>query len=124
MIALEDIKHFMELAGQTTDGENQPQAALYSALIQEEFQELAEAETEVEGFDAICDLIWVLAGLGYSFGFPMTEGLQEVARSNFSKVVEGEIKRREDGKILKPASYFPPDLKNVLKKYGITGYTQ
>lgn len=124
MISLEDIKHFMELAGQTVDGENQKQASLYSALVQEEFQELAEADTEVEAFDAICDLIWVLAGLGYSFGFPMTQGLEEVARSNFSKVTEGTIKRRDDGKILKPESYFPPDLKTVLRIYGSTGYSQ
>jgi predicted HAD superfamily Cof-like phosphohydrolase len=49
-------------------------------------------------------------------GIPLQQVWNEVARSNHSKVSEnGTILKREDGKILKPDTYSPPDIKRVLK---------
>lgn len=108
------IKEFMEACDQTTDIENPDQAELYADLIDEELEEWSEARDEVEEFDAVLDSIWVLIGYGYSRGWPMEAGLREVARSNMSKCVDGKVIKDEDGKVLKPTDYFPPDLRRVL----------
>lgn len=38
----------------------------------------------------------------------------EVTRSNLSKIVGGVALRREDGKIIKPAGWTPPDIRGAL----------
>ena len=49
------------------------------------------------------------------FGFPVEEGFAEVHRSNMTKVLEdGTCLLRDDGKIIKPEGYSPPDLKSIL----------
>lgn len=111
----------MRACGQTTDGFNNDQRKLYLELIREEMLELAaahDAEDEVEMFDAVLDCIVVLIGFGLSYGWPMNEGWQEVMRSNLDKIdpVTGAVKRRHDGKILKPDGWTAPDLKQVLSK--------
>ena len=69
----------------------------------------------VEMADAICDLIYVLAGTAVSFGIPLEDCWQAVQESNMSKVPEdGVVRRREDGKILKPDTFIPVDLEQVI----------
>jgi predicted HAD superfamily Cof-like phosphohydrolase len=95
------------------------QSLLYMDLVKEEFYELASAVRNfdiVETADACADLIWVIEGLCHTLGIPLQQVWNEVARSNHSKVSEnGTILKREDGKILKPDTYSPPDIKRVLK---------
>ncbi len=43
----------------------------------------------------------------------------EVTRSNLSKIVDGKVLRRHDGKILKPESYVAPDIAGVLDNAGL-----
>jgi predicted HAD superfamily Cof-like phosphohydrolase len=117
-----DQAYFMRACGQTTIEHNDAQADMYHALIGEEFAELGEAELvgdEVEEFDAVLDLLVVLIGYGLSRGWPMVEGWDEVVRSNMAKINPhtGTVTKREDGKILKPAGWTPPDLKGVLDQY-------
>lgn len=119
----QDQAKFMQACGQTTDAFNGKQRDLYLALLKEELMELAEAydaRNEVEMFDAVLDCIVVLIGLGLSFGWPMDKGWQEVVRSNFAKVdpETGVVKRREDGKILKPEGWTAPDLEQVMFEAG------
>jgi predicted HAD superfamily Cof-like phosphohydrolase len=41
---------------------------------------------------------------------------KEVMRSNFAKIGEdGKVRKREDGKVLKPTGWTPPDLKPFVK---------
>jgi predicted HAD superfamily Cof-like phosphohydrolase len=119
-----DVAIFMEACGQhvinnnpafTTD--NIQQATLYMNLVREEFEELHEGfenKDVVEIADACGDLIWVILGLANSLGIPMRAVWQEVASSNMSKTVEGKVIKREDGKILKPDTYFPPNIHRAL----------
>jgi len=118
-----DVAIFMEACGQlvnTTPNftqENIQQATLYMKLIREEFEELQEGfenKDIVETADACGDLIWVILGLANSLGIPMRAVWQEVATSNMSKTVEGKVIKREDGKILKPDTYFPPNIHRAL----------
>jgi predicted HAD superfamily Cof-like phosphohydrolase len=86
-------------------------------LVTEEFNELTQAVIKkdiVETADACADLIWVVEGLMYSLGIDPQTVWDEVARSNHSKTVDGMLIKREDGKVLKPASYSPPNIQRVL----------
>lgn len=56
---------------------------------------------------------------GLAHGLPMDEVWAEVQRSNMSKIsADGTVKRREDGKILKPLGWKPPDIRGVLERAG------
>jgi len=111
-----DQANFMLACGQTVAGQNVRQAHLYWSLIQEEMHELQASKSDVEGFDAVLDLIVVLIGFGLSNGWPMQDGWDEVVRSNMAKVdpVTGQVRRRDDGKILKPEGWTPPDLESLI----------
>jgi predicted HAD superfamily Cof-like phosphohydrolase len=113
---------FMRACQQQTTIDMPEQSAMYLNLIEEEVGELHEAIAQgddVETFDAILDIIVVCIGYGLSRGWPMVEGWQEVMQSNLAKIgPDGFAKRRpEDGKILKPEGWQPPDLKRVLDDY-------
>jgi predicted HAD superfamily Cof-like phosphohydrolase len=118
-----DVAIFMEACGQDVARQpgflnsNVEQTDLYMELIREEFEELKEGYKKcdiVEVADACGDLIWVILGLANSLGIPMHSVWQEVMASNMSKTVEGKVIKREDGKILKPDTYFPPNINRAL----------
>ena len=69
----------------------------------------------VEVADALTDLLYVVYGAGHAFGIDLDECFHEVHRSNLSKLgTDFKPIKREDGKVLKPDTYSPPDLKTVL----------
>ena len=84
-------------------------------LIEEELDELQlgiDNQDIVEVADALTDLIY---GAGQAFGIDLDECFQEVHCSNMSKLGEdGRVIKREDGKVMKPNTYFPPDIASVL----------
>ena len=88
-------------------------------LIKEELDELTEAMKNndlLEVADALTDLLYVIYGAGHAFGIDLDECFKEVHASNMSKLgPDGKPIKREDGKVLKPDTYFPPDLKNILE---------
>ena len=92
-------------------------AELYQNLIAEEVAEFVRAEGEEEEFDACLDMIWVITGYMLAKGWLIKSGWGEVVRSNLSKIdpEAGKCIKREDGKVLKPASYSPPNLEPFLK---------
>lgn len=112
-----DVREFMQGCGQTVDDINQ--ARLYMKLVIEEYTELCnafEALDLVEIADACADLKWVIEGLEHSLRIPQQAVWNEVNRSNRSKFVNGQlIKDPMTGKVLKPDTYSPPDLKTILK---------
>ena len=87
-------------------------------LIEEELDELhlgVDNIDIIEVADALTDLLYVVYGAGHALGIDLDECFQEVHQSNMSKLGEdGRPIKREDGKVLKPDTYFPPDLKSVL----------
>ena len=116
-----DQAYFMRACGQTTTEDNVDQSVMYLNLIDEEMSELVAAlggEDEVEEFDAVLDILVVVIGYGLSRGFPMVEGWDEVVRSNMAKIdpLTGAVRKRDDGKILKPEGWTPPDLKRILQE--------
>lgn len=116
------VGDFMEAVGQdvlvSPQWPNRDTVDLRLDLIQEELEELEVAVSNkdmVEVADALTDLLYVIYGTGQAFGIDLDECFEEVHRSNMSKLgPDGRVLRREDGKILKPEGYFPPDLESVL----------
>ena len=94
-----------------------PERLLRVRLLREEFNEYIEAENEndiVEIADALADIIYIACGTAVSYGIPLDKVFDEVHRSNMAKLVDGKPIRREDGKVLKPEGWTPPDIKSVL----------
>ena len=87
-------------------------------LIEEELDEFSYAldnKNMVEIADALTDLLYVVYGAGHAFGIDLDDCFAEVHRSNMSKLgPDFRPIKREDGKVMKPATYSPPDLKTVL----------
>ena len=69
----------------------------------------------VEVADALTDINYVVYGAGHCYGLDLDATMQEVQRSNMSKLgADGKPIVNEHGKIMKGPSYFKPDLKKVL----------
>ena len=107
-----DVKDFQEACDQKPSQEN---ANLYRNLIVEEFWEFQQAvkdNDEVEQLDACMDMIWVILGYAHMKGYKVDAAWNEVARSNLAKIDHktGKVTKREDGKVLKPEGWTPPDL--------------
>ena len=87
-------------------------------LIEEELDELQygiDNQDMVEVADALTDLLYVVYGAGHAFGIGLDDCFKDVHKSNLSKLgPDFRPIKREDGKVLKPDTYFPPDLKTVL----------
>jgi len=92
---------------------------LRGKLLTEEFREYIEAENDndiVEIADALADIVYIACGTALSYGIPLDKVFKEVHRSNMAKLVDGKVLRREDGKIMKPEGWTPPNVKKILEK--------
>lgn len=121
MSPFEQVSTFLQACDQTVGEQNFKQAELYMKLVEEEYDELGEANYDndsVEELDACCDLIWVTIGYALSRGWDISAAFNEVARSNMSKIDEktGKVLKRADGKVLKPVTFSEPQLKAFLHK--------
>lgn len=89
-------------------------------LIQEEVDELKEAIDSndiVEIADALGDILYHLYAFGVMTGISLNEVFDEIHKSNMTKITpDGQVLLREDGKIIKPCSYIPPDINSILMK--------
>lgn len=101
-------------------------------LIQEEYDEFFRAlhnemfQDSLEGFvtpelikenilKEMCDMVYVIIGYALYRGWDFDTAFNRVHKSNMSKIPEdGVIKRREDGKILKPDTYKPANLEDLV----------
>lgn len=71
--------------------------------------------------DSIGDTLVVTYGAANCYGVDAEQVYDEVHRSNLSKVwPDGAIHKRADGKVIKPETYSPADLKTVLRRQGAT----
>lgn len=116
-----DQEKFMKACDQTVGELNADQFKLYLKLISEESNELIQAveqNDKVETLDALLDLIVVTIGAIHSLGADGEGGWKEVMSTNFAKIDKetGKVRKREDGKVLKPASWVAPNLKPFVKE--------
>jgi len=116
-----DQEKFMRACDQTVEGFNQEQFKLYVNLIDEEFNELKEAienEDMIETLDALEDILVVTIGAIHSAGMDGEGAWKEVMATNFAKIDKetGKVRKREDGKVLKPIGWVPPELAPFVSK--------
>jgi len=116
-----DQEKFMRACDQSTGKFDQQQFGLYVGLIEEEFKELTEAvnnHDQLETLDALIDILVVTIGAVHSMGADGEGAWREVMNTNFAKIDKdtGKVRKREDGKVLKPVGWTPPNLKPFLTK--------
>lgn len=116
-----DQEKFMKACDQSVGELNETQYKLYLDLMEEEWKELQVALANgdrVEQLDALLDFIVVTTGAIHSAGFDGEGGWKEVMRTNFAKIDSetGKVRKREDGKVLKPVGWMPPELGQYLSK--------
>lgn len=125
----QDVELFMVACGQ--DVKNIPTLVdpeirdLRISLMEEELLgdgELVDSmrKGDIVGIaDGLADLLYVTFGTAAAYGVNIQAVFDEVQRSNLTKIPEGGvILRREDGKILKPETFSPADIKPVLINLG------
>lgn len=91
---------------------------LREKLLREELGEYVDAVSAgdlVEVADGLADLVYVAYGTALSFGIDLDMVLDEVHRSNMSKLkADGTPLVRADGKVLKSDLYRPPNIAATL----------
>jgi len=119
--AFRDQEKFMKACDQTVDTYNEEQFKMYLGLIAEETEELSVALNNgdrVETLDAMLDMVVVIIGAMHSAGFDAEGGWKEVMNTNFAKIDKetGKVRKREDGKVLKPTGWVPPNLGPFIER--------
>jgi predicted HAD superfamily Cof-like phosphohydrolase len=115
-----DQEKFMKACGQSVDKYNQQQYLMYVGLIEEESKEFDQAlldNDRVEQLDALIDILVVTIGAIHSGGFDAEGAWKEVMSTNFAKIDKdtGLVRKREDGKVLKPIGWTAPELAQFIK---------
>ena len=120
------VKEFMETFGQEVkeypEWPDRETLDLRLELIQEEVAELiaGAAQKDFENVTKeLVDIIYVVYGMGLSMGVDLNICFNEVHRSNMSKLENGKVLYREDGKVMKGKNYTPPNLNRLIKQYVI-----
>ena len=116
-----DQEKFMRACDQTVDKIDEKQFAMYIKLIDEEHQELLTAtlaEDPVEQLDALIDILVVTIGAIHSMGADAEGAWKEIMKTNFAKIDSetGKVRKRDDGKVLKPIGWTPPELAPFVSK--------
>jgi predicted HAD superfamily Cof-like phosphohydrolase len=116
-----DQEKFMRACDPSVEKFNGTQFDMYCSLIEEEHKELKQAlvdNNDEEILDALLDILVVTIGAIHSAGMDAEGGWKEVMRTNFAKIDRetGKVRKREDGKVLKPVGWTAPDLKPHLHK--------
>ena len=116
-----DSEKFMRACDQSVDSFNQDQFNMYLTLIEEEADELGEAiknHDQLETLDALTDILVVTIGAMHSMGADAEGAWKEVMATNFNKIDRqtGRVRKREDGKVLKPVGWVAPNLALFVKR--------
>jgi len=112
-----DIDTFATACDQPPSTQNY---AMYLDLITEEYGELKEAieaSDKVEQLDALVDILVVTMGAIRAAGWDGEAAWKEVMDTNFAKIdsTTGKVRKRADGKVLKPEGWKAPELAQFIK---------
>lgn len=121
MSIAEQVREFHDVYGcarRETPTLDVPELSMRLALIDEEVEELHVAVAAgdlIEVADALGDLAYVVYGAALTFGIDLDAVLDEIHRSNMSKLGDnGQPVYRDDGKILKGPNFSQPNLAPIL----------
>jgi predicted HAD superfamily Cof-like phosphohydrolase len=85
--------------------------------MREEIQEFLDSRNIYDQADAMIDLIYFALGTLVEMGIPPEELFDAVQEANMNKLwSDGKPRFREDGKIIKPEGWRPPEpeLKKII----------
>lgn len=103
----------------TCDGVPTTVEKLRIDLIREEILETLAAIEDgnlIEIADGIADSIVVLIGTAIAYGIPLPSIWRAVHASNMAKAnADGSVSYREDGKVLKPLDWTPPNIRQIIE---------
>lgn len=68
----------------------------------------------IEMADALGDMCVIIYGTAHAYGIDLEKVLDEICSSNTTKVVDGKVIKRSDGKLLKPDTFVAPDLRAAI----------
>jgi predicted HAD superfamily Cof-like phosphohydrolase len=91
-------------------------------LVTEEYTELLAAidsDDYVASVDAIGDLMYALLGASVVWRIPLDDVIQEIHKSNMTKVATSPPVQGSDGKIQKGDTYVPPKIRDLLMRHGL-----
>ena len=116
----EDVNKFGTACDQPASEANYK---MYLSLIDEEVSELVEAvaaDDKVVQHDALIDILVVTMGAIRAAGWDGEAAWKEVMDTNFAKIDPdtGKVRKREDGKVLKPEGWKAPQLEQFVGKDG------
>lgn len=92
---------------------------LRQKLIREEYNEymLAEVGHDLVGIaDSLADLVYVVVGTALEYGIPLDKVWNAVQQANMRKIdpSTGKVRKREDGKVLKPEGWVAPPIETLV----------
>lgn len=121
--ALESVSEFnrafdINIANKLSLGDEDGYTLRYNLMKEEldEYLESCKNSDIVEMCDGVVDMMYILLGIVLHHGMQdiFFDMFDEVHRSNMSKLENGKVLRRHDGKIMKGADYFKPNLKVII----------
>ena len=83
--------------------------AFIREMVNDELDELEEAVNTHEQADALVDAIYYICDTAVRHGLNLDPLFSIVHRANMQKLVDGNVIRREDGKIMKPEGWQDPE---------------
>lgn len=92
-------------------------------LVMEESEELYYADDFFEQVDALADIVYVCYGMALEMGVDLDEVIEVVHDANMQKLwPDGKPRYREDGKVIKPEGWEPPDIVGELDRQRMKSY--
>jgi len=110
---------FGQLVGENPEFPDKETRDLRKKLLTEEFKEyvIGEDNNDLENVaKELADIIYIVCGTAVSYGISLDKVFAEVHRSNMDKLVDGKVIYRDDGKVLKPDGWQPPNIKQFIEK--------
>ena len=83
-------------------------SALFAQRVSDLLDELEESESITEQADALVDAIYYICDTAARHGMNLDPLFDIVHQANMSKIVDGHVIRRDDGKIMKPDTWIDP----------------
>lgn len=117
------VAEFVRAADKKMYKENGQDMFLVLDCIDEEAGEFHDAvynycqrpseETRAQLVKEWADLQYVVSQAAWFFDIPADVAFNRVHENNMTKVIDGKVRYREDGKILKPNNYVKPDMRGL-----------
>jgi len=108
----EKVRQFTEACNDVVPAGPTPMSpdavAFIRHMVDDEMAELSAAKTVPEQADALVDAIYYICDCAARHGMNLDPIFEIVHTANMSKVVDGKVLRRDDGKILKPEGWQDP----------------